>query len=149
MVNPIYYASDSIPVVAAIDPDLVDDASATSDWVDMGVHHQVMFILNVGVTDIAVNAKIQSADDGSGTNAADITDLELTEIPASTGDDKQYIISVKADQLNAGDTHAALVVTVGDGTAGAYISAVGLGIGSNYLPAADVDLASVAEIVTL
>lgn len=141
------YLSDDLAIVATIDPQLVDNASATSDWVDMGKHSQVMFVLTVGATDITVDAKIQSADDTSGTNAADITNLAVTQIGA--GDDNtQYILTVRKEELNSGDVAAALVVTVGDGTTGAYIAAVGIAL-SNYGPASYEDLASVDEIVTL
>lgn len=145
--NPIFNPSDAVAVAATIDPQLGDAAAYTSDWVDMGKFSAVMFILNVGATDITLDAKIQSADDSSGTNAADITSLALTQVTAND-DNKQFILVVREDQLNAGDTHVALVVTVGNGSVGAQISAVGLGFGSN-LPAADWDLASVAQIVTV
>jgi hypothetical protein len=145
--NRINNPSDEVAVVATIDPQLGDNAAYTSDWVDMGKFAQAMFILSVGATDITIDAKIQSADDSSGTNAADLpTAIALTQI-AATDDNKQYILTVREDQLNAGDTHAALVVTVGNGSVGAQISAVGLGFGSNYLPAADWDLSTVAQIV--
>jgi hypothetical protein len=145
--NPIYNPSDAVPVVATVDPQLGDNAAYTSDWVDMGKFAQVMFILLVGATDITIDAKIQSADDSSGTNAADLpTAVALTQIPG-TDDNKQFILSVREDQLNTGDTHVALVVTVGNGAVGAQISAVGLGFGSNYLPASEHDLSSVAQIV--
>jgi hypothetical protein len=146
--NQVYYPSDAVAVVAAIDPQLVDNAAKTSDWVALKDHGSVMFVLNVGATDITVDAKIQSADDGSGTNAADITGLALTQITA-TDDNKQFVITVDQSEVNSGDTHVALVVTVGDGTTGAYISAVGLGFNSNYAPPTDYDLASVGEIKTL
>ncbi len=145
--NPIFYPSDYIPLVSTIDPQAVDNNVYTSDWVDMGKFHTVMFILLVGAEDIAINAKIQSADDGSGTNAADLpTAVAITALGGSD-DNKQAILCVRADQLNPGDTHIALVVTVGDGTSN-LIAAVGLGFGSNYLPASEYDLSSVAQIIT-
>ena len=137
---------DNLAVVAAIDPALVDDAAVTSDWVDMGKHDQVMFILNVGATDITVNAKLQSADDTSGTNNTDISGKAIAQIAADE-DNSQWVITVRQDELNAGDVAVALVVTVGDGTAGAYISAVGVAL-SNAGPASDYDLASVDERVS-
>ena len=137
---------DNLAVVAAIDPALVDDAAVTSDWVDMGKHDQVMFILNVGATDITVNAKLQSADDTSGTNNTDISGKAIAQIAADE-DNSQWVITVRQDELNAGDVAVALVVTVGDGTAGAYVSAVGVAL-SNAGPASDYDVASVDERVS-
>ena len=145
--NPVSYPSDYLPVVSTIDPQPVDNSTYVSDWVNMGTFNAVMFVLLLGAADIAINAKIRSAEDSSGTNAADITGLAMTALGGSD-DNKQVVFVVRADQLNAGHTHVALSVTVGDGTTD-YLAAVGIGIGSNYLPAADWDLSSVAEIVKL
>lgn len=151
MSNNVFLPHEAVAVAAAIDPQLVDNAAVTSDWVSLANFHQVMFVLNIGATDITVDAKLQSADDSSGTNAADLTGLAVTQI-AATDDNTQYVLVVRADQvnpINAGDTHVALVVTVGDGTAGAYVSAVGLGFNAAHLPANELDVASVDEIVNI
>lgn len=139
--------SDYVPVVGTVDPQLVDNAAVTSDWVDIGDFAWVLFVVNIGATDITVDAKVQSADDSSGTNAADITGLSATQLTASD-DNKQVVFAVHQSQVNTDDTHVACVVTVGDGTTGAYVSVVALGFGSNYQPASFVDLSTVAEIVT-
>jgi hypothetical protein len=148
MANPIYYPSDGVAVAAAIDPQLADNTALTSDWVSLKDFAQVMFVVNVGATDIEVDAKIQSADDSSGTNAADISGLAVTQL-TGTDDNKQVILSVNQAEVNTGDTHVAVVVTVGNGTTGAYVSAVGIGFNAEYQPAFDYDVASVAQIKTL
>lgn len=144
--NPIANPSDFVAVVSTIDPQAVDNNTYTSDWVDMGKFSAVMFIGLQGAADIAVNAKIRSAEDSSGTNAADITGLAIVA-QGGSDDNEQWIICVREDQLAAGHTHVALVVTVGDGTSN-LLAAVGLGFGSNYLPASEYDLSSVAQIIT-
>jgi hypothetical protein len=58
-------------------------------------------------------------------------------------------LSVDQSEVNTGDTHVAVVVTAGDGAAGNYVSAVGIGFNAEYLPASDYDVASVKEIKTL
>lgn len=135
-------------VVAAIDPQTVDNAAVTSDWADMRNFDYVMFVVNVGATDITVDAKVQSADDASGTNAADISGLAVTQLGA-TDDNKQVVLIVSHDELNGDDDFAAVVVTVGDGTTGAIVSAVGIGFGSDYEPASNYDVASLAQIKKL
>jgi hypothetical protein len=148
MANPIYYPSDGVAVAAAIDPQLVDNAAVTSDWVSLKNFAQIMFVVNLGATDITVDAKIQSADDSSGTNNTDITGLAVTQL-TDTDDNKQVILCVDESEVNSGDTHVAVVVTVGNGTTGAYVSAVGIGFNAEYQPAFDYDVASVAQIKTL
>jgi len=148
MANAISRPNESVAVAGAIDPQLVDDAAVTSDWVSLQAFAQVMFVVNVGATDITVDIKVQSADDSSGTNNTDIASLAATQI-ADDEDNGQIILSVDQSEVNAGDTHVAVVVTVGDGSTGAYVSAVCLGFNSEYLPASNYDVASVAEIVTL
>lgn len=142
----IYYPEYA--VVAAIDPQLVDNAAVTSDWASMADFDFVDFVVNVGATDITVDAKVQSADDSSGTNNTDVTGLSVTQLSA-TDDNKQVVLRIHRTQLNTGDTHVAVVVTVGDGTTGAYVSAVGLGFQSNYQPATNYDVASVAQIKSI
>lgn len=137
-----------VAVVAAIDPQLVDDAAVTSDWASMADFDFIDFIVNIGATDITVDAKIQSADDSSGTNNTDISGLAVTQLTASD-DNKQVVLRVRSDQVNSGDTHVAVVVTVGNGTTGAYVSAVGVGHRPTYAPASDYDVASVAEIKSI
>ena len=146
--NQVYYPSDYVAVAGAIDPQLVDNAAVTSDWVALADFSQVMFVVNVGAIDITVDVKIQSADDSSGTNNTDITSLEVTQIAADE-DNGQVILSVDQSEVNTGDTHVAVVVTVGDGSTGGYVSAVCLGFNSEFQPASNKDVASVAEIITL
>ena len=120
--NQVYYPSDYVAVAGAIDPQLVDAAAVTSDWVSLKDFASVMFVVSVGATDIEVDAKIQSATDSSGTGADDITNLAITQI-ADDEDDGQVILSVDQSEVAAaGDTHVAVVVTVGDGSTGAGVA---------------------------
>jgi hypothetical protein len=138
--------SEALGVMATIDPQLVDNATVSSDLVDMGVVRRLMFVLNVGATDTTVDAKLREAQDSGGTGEQDLSGKAITQLGA-TDDNKQVIIEVAAEELSAGFTHVSLDVTVGDGDTGAYVSAVGLGGIPRHHPASDDDLASVAEIV--
>ena len=145
----INYLSDELALCATIDPQVLDAAGATSDWVDMGKFDKVMFVVNVidASADTTVDAKIQSADDSTGTNNTDISGLAITQFTAAaTG--KEFVIEVRADQLNTNDTHVALVLTAGNGTVGITCSAIGVGLG-NQAPASGEDLATVQQIERL
>ena len=64
-------------------------------------------------------------------------------------DNKQVVFNLKSEELtvNSGYTHAALSVTVANGTTN-ILGAVALAMRPRFGPANDDDLASVAEIVT-
>jgi hypothetical protein len=139
-----YYLSENFSIASTVDPQLLNNNSVTSDWVDMSLYRKVSFILNVGATDITVDAKLQEATDSSGTSAQDITGFAITQLTA-TDDNEQVVIEIDATELSENYTHVALVVTIGNGSTGAQISAIGLGYEARYV---EVDhLASVAEVV--
>jgi hypothetical protein len=138
--------TEALPVVAAIDPQLADDTTVSSDLVDMENRRRVIFVLLVGATDTTVDAKIREAQDGSATGEQDLTGKSITQIAADE-DNGQVIIEVAAEEMSTGYTHLSLDVTVGDGSTGAYIAAVALAGVTRYKPDTD-DLSSVAEIVT-
>jgi len=140
---------EQVGIMATIDPQLVDAAAATSDWVYMQKIDRLMFIVKLGATDITVDVKLQQASDSSGTGAADISGYSVTQL-AATDDNKQVIIEIDAAAVIAASAtkpYVACVVTVGDGSNGAYIDATGLGYWYDHSMPADNDLASVVQIV--
>lgn len=136
---------EQLAVVATIDPQLVDNNSVTSDWVDMSEARELLFVIQAGATDTTINAKLQAATDNTGTSAADITGKAITQLTA-TDDNAQALIHIRADEVPAGKSHVALVVTVGDGATGGYVSAIGLASRLRYSDPGN-NLASVVEIV--
>ena len=141
--------SQRVAVVAKIDPQLVDAAAKTSDYVDMTKFEKAIFILLVGATDITVDMKLRSFTNGSGGGGAHITGKVITQYTADE-DNKIAIIEITAEELAqvSGATHVAAVATVGDGSTGAQIALVALGGEAKYLPAVDYDLAAVKQIVS-
>ena len=139
--------SETLAVVATVDPQVVNNTSASSDYVDMENFRRVIFVIAVGATDTTVDAKIQEAQDASGTGAQDLSGKAITQLSA-TDDNKQAIIEVAAEELSDNYTHVKCVVTAGSGSTGAYVAVIGLAGVARYEPASDLDLASVAEIVT-
>jgi len=139
------YAVAAATVVAA-----VDGTTRASGWVNMADFDYVDFLVSTtdADADATINAKVRSADDSSGTNAADITNLAITQFTAAATA-KVAVLRVRADQLNTGDTHAECLVTVSNTTDGAMISIVSLGFGHNYGPASDYDTAVVVEIKSI
>lgn len=123
---------------AAIDvikPQLVNNTAVASDWLPMKNFNRATFILNLGATDITIDAKVQQATAVAGTNAKDVTGAVLTQI-AALGDNKYMVIEVEADHMDVagGFNHLQLSITVGDGTVGGDVSAVILRTGAKHLP---------------
>lgn len=136
------YAISGSSLVAA-----TDNTTILSTWVDMSDKVFVDFIINTtdANADTTVDAKVQSADDSSGTNAADITGLAITQDTAAATA-QQYILRVRHDQLNGDDSHVGCTVTAGDGTTGVVTSIIALGFWHNYAPDVDSDAATVIEV---
>ena len=145
----IGYPSDYVAVAGAIDPQLLDDGSLTSDWVSLKDFASVMFVVNLGATDITTDVKIQSATDSSGTSNSDVTDLEVTQLADDDANQQVILCIDQSEVVTAGDTHVDVVITAGDGSLGSNVSAVCLGFNAQFQPASAKDAASVAEIVTL
>lgn len=136
--------TEEYALVATIDPQTLDNASATSDWVDMSMYNRAVFAVCVGATDTTVDAKLQSATASDGTGAADMTGKAVTQLTA-TDDNKQVVLEIRAEEMPADTSYCAVVVTAGDGTSGALVCAVGMGTVARYTPVEH--LASVAEVV--
>lgn len=127
-----------------------DNATLLTSWADIRNFEYIAFLINTtdADADTTIDAKVQSADDSSGTNAADITGLAITQFTAAATA-KQAVLIVRADQVNSGDTHVGCTVTAGNGTSGAEISILALGFNSQYAPATDYDAATVVQIKTI
>lgn len=140
--------SEKLAVVASIDPDAYGTGAYTSDWVDLSKFRRVLFLILAGTlgSSATLDAKLQEATDGSGSGNQDISGKAITQLTeAGTDSDKQAVLEVQDDELSAGFTHVALVLTVGTATSDA--GAVGIAGVPRYHPASDNDLASVDEIV--
>lgn len=139
-------ATERFAVVGGINSQLLDDGSATSDWVDMENFDRVVFLVRIGAADTTLDAKLQSATDSNGTSAADITGKAITQFSA-TDDGQVALIEIKAEEIPAGRQHVACVVTAGNGTTGVQVNVEALGFDPRYMPASNFDSADVTEIV--
>lgn len=143
------YLSDELTLCGSVAMLNVDNTTAASEWIDMGKFDKVVFMVVVkdASADTTVNAKIRSADNANGDNPADITGLAITQFTAAATE-KEFVIEVRQDQLNADDTHVGLLITAGNGTVGISGGVIAIGL-PNAMPASDNDLATVQEIKRL
>lgn len=144
-------ASEVAAVVGEIDPDAYATGTYTSGWINAADFDRYMATVEAGDlgTSATLDAKLEQAQDGSGTGAKDISGTDITQLTEAGGDsNKQAVINLNpaGDMDTANEfTHFRLSMTVG--TAASDASGVVHGIGPVYGPASDHDASTVAEVV--
>src|SRR5262245_28426320 len=134
-------------VCATIDPFNGNNAATASDAIDMSKFGEAMFILLAGAIDHTVDFKLQESANSDGSSASDISGKAITQESGGDDDNKQWVISVKSEELSAGKRYVKALATIGNGTTN-LIACVGLGVRPRFGPASDDDLASVSQIIT-
>lgn len=142
--------SERAAVVGVIDPDAYDTGTYLSAFVPVSKFRRLQAIIMAGDlgTSATLNAKLQRADDASGTNPEDITGAAITALTqAGTDSNKQAIINydTQGEEGNA-KKYIGISMTVGVATSDA--GALLLGFDPFDAPASDADLSSVDEIVS-
>ena len=145
-------ASEQAAVAAVIDPDAYAASTVTSGWMSMVKFRQCLAIVSVGTmaATSTVDAKIEQAQDSSGTGAKDMSPAKaITQFTAAgSDDDKQAVINVRADELDKDNnfTHIRLSMTIAVAASDADGKLIGLDPTEGA--ASDNDAATVDEIVT-
>jgi len=101
-------------------------------------------VLGTGAT---VDAKVQQAQDTSGTGSKDITGKAITQIVKATGDNKQALINVKPEDLDTVSGFGFVRLSVTVGVAASQTAAQVLGINARELPANTANQAAVVQVV--
>lgn len=144
------YPSDYVALAGGGMSKALDNTTLDSDWINMGHFEYVVFdiICLDPSADTTVDAKLRSADDSSGTNAADITGLAITQFTAATTRKLARLV-VRADELNGNDKYVGCRVTGGNGTVGITVGIIANGFGGDYDPAENYDSSVVQEVKKL
>lgn len=149
---PALRPSQRASLLGKIDPQSAT-AVQTSAWVDASQFEWLVAKVQVGAISAGgtVNAKLQQAQDGSGTGAKDIAGAAITALTQAGGSgDQEVWIEVKADQLDGehGFTHLQLSIT--PSVAAALIGGLVEGMDPKIAhPGGEAFAASVAQIVSL
>ncbi|WP_226782747.1 hypothetical protein [Oceaniglobus trochenteri] len=150
MSNKTVALATTLGVLASIDPDAYAAGTVTTAWVPCAQWQTYMAVISAGDlgASATVDAKIEQAQDASGTGAKDLAGAEITQLTQAGSDSNtQAIISFSAadlDMENAfGFVRVSLTVAAATSDAGAIL----LGDGCRYGPASEHDAASVGEIV--
>lgn len=141
--------SERQSLLATIDPASQAAGPVTTGFVSVANHERLMALVLTGVlgTAATVDAKLVQAKDASGTGAKDITGKAITQIVKASGDNKQAMINLRADELDTNNGFAFVQLSITVGAAASQVGGTLVGdIGKNY-PASAFNQAAVAQIV--
>ena len=141
--------SELLAILATLDPSSQATGTATTGWISVANHHGLLAIVQTGVmgTGATLDAKVQQAQDASGTAAKDIAGKSITQIVKASGDNKQALINVKPEELDTVNGFGFVRLSVTVGVAASQTAAQVLGINGRELPANTANQAAVVQIV--
>ena len=141
--------SDLFSVLATIDPASQAVGTVTTGWISAGNHHNLLALVQSGAlgTGATLDAKIQRAPDASGTGAKDVTGKAITQIVKATGDNKQALINLRPDDLDANNGYAYVRLSLTVAVAASLTSAQVLGFNPRFAPGDASNQAAVAQVV--
>jgi hypothetical protein len=143
-------ASEQLSILATLDPGNQAPGVANTGWVPLNTHHGLLALVQTGAlaTGATVDAKLQQAQDASGTGAKDVAGKAIAQLTqASNGANRQALINLRSEELdvNNGFAYVRLVVTVD--AAAANTSAQLMGVNPRLASAETANQAAVAQIV--
>ncbi len=141
--------SELLAILATLDPSSQAAGTATTGWISVANHHGLLAIVQTGVmgAGATLDAKVQQAQDASGTAAKDIAGKSITQIVKASGDNKQALINVKPEELDTVNGFGFVRLSVTVGVAASQTAAQVLGINARELPASTANQAAVVQIV--
>ena len=141
--------SETVAVLATIDPVSQAAGSVATGWVSVVNFHNFLAAVETGVlgASATVDAKIQQAQDSSGTGAKDITGKAITQIVKASGDNKQALINFRGEDLDNANGFGFVRLSLTVGTAASLIAAQLLGFTPRFASADAFNQVAVAQIV--
>ena len=141
--------SELLAILATLDPSSQAAGTVTTGWISVANHHGLLAIVQTGVmgTGATLDAKVQQAQDASGTAAKDIAGKSITQIVKASGDNKQALINVKPEELDTVNGFGFVRLSVTVGVAASQTAAQVLGINGRELPANTANQAAVVQVV--
>lgn len=141
--------SESVAVLATIDPVSQGAGTVSTGWIDQSVFLWLVALIQTGVmgASATLDGKLQQATDSSGTGVKDITGHAITQVLKAAGDNKQVLINLKESDLDTegGFRFVRLSLTVG--TAASLVSAALIGMAGRFQPTNPYNQAGVVQIV--
>lgn len=138
--------SEQLTLLATIDPSSASVGSVTTGWISAANHERFMALVNTGALGSGgtVDAKLQQATDSSGTGAKDVSGKSITQI---TANNKQALIDLRAEELDANGGFAYFRLSLTVGVAASLASAAVIGGVAKQNPASALNQAATGQIV--
>lgn len=136
---------EEIGIVATVDPVDANNTDGSSDIIDMSKWSEIMVIIQLGVLNDSATNTVTVYEDEASTMAGEAALSGKSQAIVGTDDAKQFIISVKAEELSAGCRY---VRVKQDNSAHSQLMAILVLGRARYQPATDDDLSSVQTPVT-
>ena len=139
-------SSEEVAVLATIEPVSQGAGTVTTGWVNVANFEKFMALVDVGVVSTGtVDAKLQQAQDGSGTGSKDIPNKAITQITASA---KQGIINLRDTELDVANNFCYVRLSLTVGTAATLIQAALLGLCPRLDLASTFNQAGVTSVIS-
>ena len=139
--------AELLSALATIDPVSQGAGAVSTGWIPAANHERFLATVQTGVmgASATVDAKLQQATDNAGTGAKDITGKAIVQILKASGDNKQALINLRAEELDLANNFTYFRLTVTVGTAASLVSAVVQGGVPKNAPASGLNQAGVVQ----
>jgi hypothetical protein len=130
--------SEAIALLGRVSPVSQGAGAVSTAWVPAKNFHRLMAIVQAGVlgASATLDAKLEQAQNASGTGAKDVTGKAITQLTkAGSDDNKEVVINAYPEELDVAGKfdHVRLTLTVG--TAASLVAGALYGVGPRYAPA--------------
>lgn len=141
--------AEALSLLGTIDPVSQGVGSVTTGWLSAANHERFMAVIQTGVLGAAatLDGKLQQATDSSGTGAKDITGKAITQIVKATGDNKQALINLRAEELDLANNFTYFRLSLTVAAAASLVGASVFGGVPKTLPASGLNQAGVVQNV--
>lgn len=141
--------SELLSILATIDPVSQAAGSVTSGWVSVANFHSFLAVVQTGVmgASATLDAKIQQAQDNSGTGVKDVTGRAITQIVKATGDNKQAFINLRPEDVDNINGFGVVRVSLTVGVAASIVCAQLIGMNPRFASADAYNQAGVVQII--
>lgn len=141
--------AEVLSVLGTIDPVSQGAGSVSTGWLSAANHERFMALVQTGVlgASATVDAKLQQATDSAGTGVKDVTSKAIAQIVKASGDNKQALINLRAEELDLANNFTYFRLTITVGTAASLVGASVLGGVAKNGPASALNQAATVQNV--
>lgn len=141
--------AERVAVLATIDPVSQAAGTVATGYVSTANFHSLSAYIQTGVmgTAATLDAKLQQAQDSSGTGVKDITGKAIVQILKAAGDNKQVILEVRPEDLDTTNSFTFVRLSMTVGTAASLIQGTLYGTNPRYAPASAFNQAGVVQLI--